>query len=114
MASPDSGPADGTIAAVAPRHEEIDRLGRALEETRAVLAEQSHRLRLAVDAARIIAWEIDLQTGEVRYEADPEVMRSNQFFPEFLPHTIDTWLAMVHPDDRARANASFRRTLKEL
>jgi PAS domain S-box-containing protein len=59
------------------------------------------RLRLALDAAGMVAWERDLATGRLRGGTLPPGG------PETLPD-YDAFLAAVHPEDRervARANA---------
>jgi PAS domain S-box-containing protein len=75
-----------------------------------VLAEQALRtseahLRLAAEAAGIGTWEWDLASGEIRWS--PEMFRLLGISPD-RDDLYAAWLDAVHPDDRARADATAR------
>ena len=69
-------------------------------------------MRLAVDAARIGTWEIDLTddaqpvTWSTRY-ADTFGARIDQ-----LPQTAEALYALVHPDDHAEVRGAFLSTVR--
>jgi putative two-component system response regulator len=65
-----------------------------------VAADRSRQLRLALESARVLLWEMDPASGRIRYEEEPEVLLEMDFRPELLPATLEEWLALVHPDDR--------------
>lgn len=83
----------------------IDRL----EQAQAALAANEERLRLATDAADILAWEIDAVTGQVHYSSN-----SARLFGFDPASTFDQLklIDMVHPDDRP-AVAQGMKTARE-
>ena len=68
-----------------------------LQRAQAALSENEERLRLATEAADILAWEIDAATGQVFY--NETIARMFGFDPE---STFDQnkLIEMVHPDDQ--------------
>ncbi len=68
-------------------------------------------LRLALDAAGMAAWHLNLVTGAVR-----EIGQVWKIFnrpPGFVHMNIESWQEGVHPEDRERANAAFQRAIDE-
>jgi PAS domain S-box-containing protein len=76
-------------------------------------AEAAHRrseesMRLAIESAGMATWELDLSTMQGPWSA-------NRFDllglprPATLTGSFDEWLALVHPDDRARAEGAAHR-----
>jgi signal transduction histidine kinase len=56
------------------------------------------RLRLALEAGRMRVWELDIETGEVRWSTNPA---NSQGAPgPKAPPNLDAFLSLVHPDDR--------------
>ncbi|MFL6352675.1 MAG: ATP-binding protein [Bryobacteraceae bacterium] len=51
-----------------PAKDEIGRLHIALKKTAELLARKSRGLKLATASARLVLWELDVPTGELRYE----------------------------------------------
>jgi PAS domain S-box-containing protein len=83
----------------------LDVTERKLAEVR--LRESEERLRLAAGAASIGTWDFDLTTGRGEWDETARViggMASRDY-------TGETWAALVHPDDRARALAAFQASL---
>lgn len=79
----------------------------ALREAEQLARESEQRLHFALEAAQIGDWSIDLHTDQTRRS-----LRHDQCFgyDALLPEwSLDTFLAHVHPADRARVDASFRR-----
>jgi PAS domain S-box-containing protein len=72
-------------------------------EAERAVRESEARLRLALDAARMVAWERDLRPpadGAPSAGADPSC-------------TYEAFLATIHPDDRARVAAACARAAEE-
>lgn len=80
-----------------------------VEET---LRASEDRLRLALSAARVGIWALDVTTGmhrrggELNRLLGLEAVKSAQPFPEFLNH--------VHPDNRAAVAAVFGESVRRL
>ncbi|MDQ1680245.1 MAG: hypothetical protein QOI42_1104, partial [Frankiaceae bacterium] len=68
--------------------------------------ETGERLRLALDASGLGAWEWDVGTGRVHWDARMEEIFG--FDPGTFPGTYDAWLATVHPDDLAHVLSSVQ------
>ncbi|HSW63026.1 MAG TPA: PAS domain-containing protein [Dissulfurispiraceae bacterium] len=59
------------------------------------------RFRLAMDAASDGLWDWDVSAGTVYYS--PGYFRMLGYEPEGFDGIVDTWLKLLHPDDRAAA-----------
>src|SRR5690606_26114771 len=91
-----------TARMVNERHRYIGQL----RNREAVLAQLTHRLNLALDASKIGVWEMDLSRDSETWDA-----RTHELYgrlPDGQPRTHADWRAAVHPDDRERAERSFR------
>lgn len=69
------------------------------------------RLLLAQETAGIGLWDWDGQSGGVRHSRDWGPLYG--FPPGAEANTPEEWLAMVHPDDRARVLESRKRALEQ-
>jgi len=67
------------------------------------------RLRLAVEATRLGTWDLDPTTGVLHWDE-----RSKALFgqPPDAPVVYDTFLSLLHPEDRARVDTEVRRALE--
>ncbi|HET9961284.1 MAG TPA: PAS domain-containing protein, partial [Nitrospiraceae bacterium] len=66
----------------------------------AQLHQSEQRLRLAMAGAKMGAWDIDLQTGAVVWNA-----RQHELFaraPDATPTDMEEFYALIHPEDRER------------
>src|SRR5581483_5770573 len=74
------------------------------------LAENRTHLRLAVEAARMGTWEIDLPSGCVTASQETQAMFG------FREHRADLtdWFERIHPDDRERVGAQLRAAIDGL
>ena len=91
---------------IGQRHDYIAQL-RAREEE---LTQQTQRLNLALETSKVGLWELDLATGQEVWDA-----RTNEIYgmtAESGGRTHDHWQKVVHPDDKARAEADFRNSIK--
>ena len=85
--------------------ERTNELTRAHREVR----ENEERLRMALEVARIGAWEWDLGSGQMRWSADPERLFG---FPEGSFGRDQRIMHAIHPDDRPRAEAAISAALR--
>ncbi len=76
-----------------------------LEQTKANLADQVERFRLALDATNAGAWEYHPAQGREEHSLEWYTMLG--YKPQYGPYTLDSWLDLVHPDDRAQAAKAF-------
>lgn len=75
----------------------------ALKAAEAALRDSQARLRLALEAARLGAWEVDILSG--RAERTPRALEIFGQGPEDVSAIYPSWRDSVHPDDRAELDA---------
>jgi len=110
--------ADGAYADVLDRgHAVRDEDGRAVRMVAAMLDATSirraevdlrrseARLALAIDAAQMGTWEVDLATGAM--SASERIDQILGVAPGFTGHSLEFWRERIHPEDRDRAYALF-------
>jgi PAS domain S-box-containing protein len=68
------------------------------------------RLDLALDATRVLVWEMDFTTGKLGF--DPLALANLGLDPASAPDSLQAWLAAVHPDDRAQFAAMVEQALQ--
>ena len=94
-------------------HVDLSALRRAearLAENRAALAAAEERLRLALDAGGLVAFDLDLATGQGVFSPGHFALIGMPA-PEDGHGDLATWERMIHPDDRAGARAAWKRML---
>ena len=72
--------------------------GQALKETQ-------ERYRLVAEATNDAIWDWDLSSGQIRW--NEALTAAYGHLPEHLASTGTWWLEQIHPDDRARIDASI-------
>jgi len=72
----------------------------ALKSAEAALRDSEERLRLALEAAQLGAWEVDLVSG--RAARTPRALEIFGFGAEEETAVYPSWRDRIHPDDRAR------------
>jgi PAS domain S-box-containing protein len=88
---------------------------RVLQRTKALMRahqgvrENEERLRMAMDVARIAAWDWQLSTGDMKWSTDPEVLFG---FPRGALGSELRLAQRVHPDDRERLQAAAESALR--
>jgi two-component system CheB/CheR fusion protein len=82
---------------------------RRLEEARQREALDKARLEIALQAAGMGTWQVDLRTGQVTYSDVVGPMFGRE--PGFTHAGLDDWAADIHPDDRAQALAAWQRAI---
>ena len=70
------------------------------------------RLRLAIEAAHIGTWDVDLDTPEPRLAWSPGYEKVFGVTAERLPRTVAQTFEAVHPDDRSALRRAVRRALR--
>lgn len=79
------------------------------EEAARRLAESESRLRAAQELTGLAWWEWDIATGNLNWST---AMHRLAGLDVGMEHTIDEWLALVHPEDRAASALLERRALE--
>jgi PAS domain S-box-containing protein len=95
-----------------PATDELGRLARAIEKAGAVIAARSDELKLALEGGGVLIWELDPDNGRIGYQVGGTKV-SSAFPPELLPQTIDTYIALVHLDDRRHVEQELNRIVRE-
>jgi PAS domain S-box-containing protein len=80
----------------------------ARKQTEAALQRSEERLRRAQRAARIGTWDWDLQTGTASWTEEACIVFGRQ--PDGLTLNYENWLACVHPENRATAEAAIHKS----
>ncbi len=80
--------------------------------TESALRESEERLRLALSAARMVAWELDLRSGRLCTIAAPDDPTLAIAGPGGAG-TYESFLGFLHPDDRAAVEAAAARAFAE-
>ncbi|QYO78915.1 EAL domain-containing protein [Devosia salina] len=91
-----------TARMIGERHDHIRELG----EREAELARLTRRLNLALDVSKVGVWELDLSTDAETWDD-----RNNEIYgmpTDGGPRTHEHWRAAIHPEDRERAESTFR------
>ncbi|MBL7979420.1 MAG: PAS domain-containing protein [Bacteroidetes Order II. Incertae sedis bacterium] len=81
---------------------------RQADAIRAV-SEGDERLRLALKAARMVAWDWDVPKDELRYSSEPSMVTGRISYG--LRHKFITFLSYVHEEDREAVNQSIQNIL---
>ncbi|HEX6175162.1 MAG TPA: PAS domain S-box protein [Candidatus Binatia bacterium] len=86
-------------AGQAPRASAIFRNISARKETEQRLYEAEERMRLAMQAAGVFAWDVDLLTGTIKYSENMAQLFGYETLPEKYSSVAGA-TAVIHPDDR--------------
>jgi PAS domain S-box-containing protein len=116
----------GGTAAVAPSSlHEASELGRALQQAQALLLQREEarqsaeasvrasqsRLQMALDAAQIGDWDIDLSTGAIRHSLQHD--RCYGYTEAATDWSSERFFDCVHPDDRERIRRHIQQTAQQ-
>lgn len=97
---------DGALAGVVLVFHDVTEHRRAEDELRA----SEERWRLAVEATRLGAWDLDPRGGELHWDS-----RCRELLGEPGPAVDDVWELLAnlpHPDDRSRVREALRQALQ--
>ncbi len=92
---------DGAIERIGGIDQNITRIQRAQH----ALAESEERLRSATEVGRLGLWDWNVRTGHIAW-SDEHYRMYGYAVGEIVPG-FETWLASVHPDDRASTEAAL-------
>ncbi|TPG60398.1 PAS domain-containing hybrid sensor histidine kinase/response regulator [Roseomonas nepalensis] len=81
-----------------------------LAENRAALAAAEERLRLAMDASGLVAFDVDLGTRRGVFSPGHFALIGRPAPPDGVGD-LAAWEALIHPEDRAGVRAAWRRML---
>jgi diguanylate cyclase (GGDEF)-like protein len=84
---------------------------RELKSREAELVRLSRRLGLALDVSKVGVWEMDVASGRETW--DDKTNELHGLPADDAPRSHADWMAAVHPDDRAHAEADFRLILAD-
>src|SRR6516164_8442966 len=84
--------------------------GTSVQAAERAVKESEQQLELALGAAGIGFWELDLRTGVTVISG--ECARLHALAPNHPPLTHEEWLKLVHPDDRNRVDEEYRQSLE--
>lgn len=82
-----------------------------LAESQALKHEADERFRIAVDAARIGAWEWDISADKVTW--NNRIHEIHQIKPGEFGGSIADFENLVHPDDRSRVREAIERAIRD-
>ena len=94
-------------------HVDLSSLRRAeerLAENRAALAAAEERLRLALDASGLVAFDVDLRTRRGVFSPAHFALIGLPVPPDGVGDLAD-WEALIHPEDRPGVSAAWKRML---
>lgn len=89
--------------------EKLRRSERELRELAESLSREKSRLVAAQAVAKVGSWETDLATGNVSWSE--QTHRIFETDPAKFSPTHQSFLELVHPDDRVRVNEAFERSM---
>jgi PAS domain S-box-containing protein len=75
------------------------------------LQESEERVRLALEGAEAAFWDWDLPSGKATFSDRFYTML--EYAPGEFPATYDTWVALMHPDDRDHVLPDLRQQIQE-
>ncbi|WP_233504502.1 PAS domain S-box protein [Methanoregula formicica] len=87
------------------------RLIQQRKEAEDAIRESEQRLRLALEGADVGFWDWHLPSGTAVFSDRYYTMLGYE--PREFPATIDTWTALLHPDDKKRVVADLERQIRE-
>ncbi len=80
------------------------------KQAEVALQDREERLRLALEAVNMGAWEVNLQTGEEIWSSQSEAILG--FAPNTFDGTLASFLNQIHPDDRAYVQQANQEALQ--
>ncbi|HKY05718.1 MAG TPA: PAS domain S-box protein, partial [Blastocatellia bacterium] len=80
-------------------------------EAEAALRDNEERIRLALDAAGMGAWDWNVRTGEVKWSGNIESVHGLE--PGVFGGTFDDYLKNISPEDKDRVARSLRSSVKQ-
>lgn len=88
-----------------------DQLEATVEERTVELSKEKERFEMAMSAASDGLWDWDVSSGKVFHS--PRYMSMLGYAADELPHTLETFEKLVHPEDKERVDEITRAHLEE-
>lgn len=89
--------------------DELGRLAGAMERAGRILAAQSEELKLALEGGEVLIWELEPESGRIRYPHGSGALESASFPPELLPDSVDKWVSILSPENRNQVRQELNR-----
>src|SRR5579872_363374 len=93
--------------------DELGALARALQSAGETAASRSEELKLALEGAEILIWELEIAGGRIRYQAGSGALRNASIPADLLQDTVEKWIAVVMAEDRDRVRRELYRVAAE-
>lgn len=93
--------------------DELGALARALESAGQTAAARSEELKLALEGAEILIWELEIASDAIRYQVGSGALRNARIPAELLQDTVEKWIAGVMIEDRDRLRRELYRVAAE-
>jgi signal transduction histidine kinase/CheY-like chemotaxis protein/HAMP domain-containing protein len=100
-------------AAVSSGNDEIGRLAKAMEKAGSILANHSHELKIALENAQCLIWDLDTVARNIHYRAASGVLDDSILPVELLAPDVDGWISGVHAEDREQVRQEFSRACND-
>jgi PAS domain S-box-containing protein len=81
------------------------------QATELALRQSQEQLALAMQAAQMHSWEVDLKTGRIDWSTNLQHMLG--LTPGSFDGRYETVMAMIHPEDRDRVQESMRQAIED-
>jgi PAS domain S-box-containing protein len=101
----------GIVYENAQLYDDLSRRSAALEQEVTVRRRAEARTQLALTAAQMGVWELDLAAD--RLDCSDSLAAIFGLSPAQAPTTFDEYTAVIHPDDRAAARVGMERAIRE-
>ena len=82
-----------------------------LKKSKQELEEKNRALKDAQEIANIGNWELDIVNNRLRWS--DKIYEIFEVEPSLFPRTYESFLKLVHPDDRQTLDAKYQRSLRE-
>ncbi|HWB87341.1 MAG TPA: GAF domain-containing protein [Bryobacteraceae bacterium] len=83
----------------------------ALESAMVALRDKEERLRMALDAGRMGIWDWNIVTGDLQWTEN--LVPLHGFLPGEFDGRLETFISVIHPDDRPVFDADVARAIQE-
>ena len=90
-------------------YQELQLRVQKLEHNEKILREKNERLESAIDAVEDGIWDFDPHSGHAYFS--PRWLSMLGYEPGELPSTYETWVNLLHPDDRSDAENTIKNFL---
>ncbi|MEN0001393.1 MAG: EAL domain-containing protein [Pseudomonadota bacterium] len=91
-------------------HDQLRARSGKLSHRESEMRKLSQRLNLALETSKIGIWELDLDSGELRWDRRMKELYGVRQGES--PDAVEHWINKLHPDDRPKAVAEFEEALE--